>query len=66
MVIGMAEDVRLPREAHVVAEFLLAVFLAVEELPHQRFAVADVFIHLHPAGSGGNEIAGPRFLLQAP
>ena len=61
---GMAEDVRLPGEANVVAEFFLAVFLAIEELPHQRFAVADVFIHLHPAGGGGNEIAGPRLLLK--
>ena len=66
MVIGMAEDVRLPGETNVVAEFFLAVFLAVEELPHQRFAVDDVFIHLHPAGGGGNEIAGPGLLLTAP
>jgi len=60
----VAEDVRLPSEAHVVAELFLAVFLAIEELPHQRFAVADVFIHLHPTGSGGNEIAGARLLLK--
>ena len=45
----MAEDVRLPGEADVVAEFLLAEFLSVEELPHHGFAVADVFVHLHPA-----------------
>ena len=61
----MAENVGLPGEADVVAEFLLAVFLPVEELPHQRFAVADVFIHLHPARGGGNEIAGPGFLLKS-
>ena len=47
--LGMAEDIRLPGETNVVTEFFLAVLLAVEELPHHGFAVADVFIHLHPA-----------------
>ena len=60
----MAEDVRLPRHADVMAKFFLAVFLAVEELPHQRFAVNDVLIHLHPTRGNRDEVAGARLLLK--
>ncbi len=45
---GIAEDIRKPEIAHVLAELIPEKIFAVDKLTHHRFATDNVAVRLHP------------------